>query len=199
MLSIGITGGIGSGKTTVCRLFEQLGVPVYYSDDRAKWLMNYEPKVKLSLIKAFGKNTFSEDGRLDRAYLASIVFKDKDKLAQLNQIVHPAVFEDANAWSKDYQDRAYILREAALFFETGSHKQMDQMIMVYAPEEMRIDRVVKRDQTDRNQVMARIKNQLSDEEKIAKSDHIIYNDGSQLLIPQVLQLHYKLLNSPPNA
>lgn len=199
MYSIGITGGIGSGKTTVCRLFELLGVPVYYSDDRAKWLMNYDPEVKLALIKAFGKNTFEQDGRLDRAYLAGIVFKNKEKLEELNQIVHPAVFEDAKKWANTFEDQPYLLREAALFFETGSYTQMDQMIMVYAPQEMRIDRVMKRDEVDRDQVLARIKNQLSDEEKIEKSDHIIYNDGSRLLIPQILELHYKLLNSPPNV
>lgn len=190
---IGITGGIGSGKTTVCRIFETLGIPVYYADERAKWLMINNPTVKNEIIQLFGKEAYSGNGELNRQHIADIAFQDPDKLKQLNQIVHPAVLSDGEKWHRKQVSVPYTLKEAALLFESGSYLQLDKIITVTAPLEIRIQRVIERDKTDREKVFSRIKFQMPEEEKIALSQYIIINDGQHSLIRQVLDIHNKLI------
>lgn len=191
-LKVGITGGIGSGKTTVCRIFAVLGIPVYYADERAKMLMIEDKKIRAELTKIFGKKTYLPDGNLNRKHLASVVFEDKEKLRALESVVHPAVHRDGKSWHDAQQNVPYTLREAALLVENGSYKKLDKLIMVFAPEETRIQRVMQRDGADRAAVEARIKAQLSDAEKLKVSDFVIYNDGEKSLIRQVLKIHRTL-------
>ena len=193
MLKVGITGGIGSGKTTICRIFEILGIPVYYSDIRAKALMVENPKLIADIKKVFGDAAYLKDGSLNRQHIAQIAFNDKSKLAELNGIVHPAVFHDGNEWARMQKDVPYTLKEAALTFEGGGHKFLDKVITVFAPKEIRIQRVVERDKTSREAVEARINKQMPDEEKVKLADFVIYNDGEQSLIQQVLAIHKELL------
>lgn len=194
MLRIGITGGIGSGKTTICKLFETLGINVYYADDRAKWLMQHDPPLKTAITEEFGEAIYSDDGTLNRKLLASIVFKDRDRLKKLEALVHPKVFEDGVNWWQEHADAPYTLRENALLFETGSYKMMDKTITVFAPEELRIKRVMNRDKVNREAVEDRISKQMDDAEKMKLADFIIYNDEEKPLIKQVYNLHEKLVN-----
>lgn len=191
MLKIGITGGIGSGKTTVCKLFELLGVPVYYADDRAKWLMQNDAILKENLLKEFGDGIF-ENGTLQTKQLASIVFNNEAELKKLNALVHPVVFSDFIKWSSDQQSAPFILHEAALIFETFFNKYLDKVITVYAPEQLRIERIIKRDKTTAEAVMARIKQQLPDEDKVKRSQFIIRDDEKLLVIPQVIKIYNEL-------
>lgn len=198
MLKIGITGGIGSGKTTVCRLFECYGVPVYYADERAKHLISNDPALRKSIRKYFGANAYHPDGSYNRPYMANIVFSDKEKLQLLNSLVHPAVARDGQAWLVKHSDAPYTLKEAALLFESGSYKDLDRIIFVSAPLELRVSRVVRRDETTREEVLKRIENQWPDEKKEKLSHEFIYNDGSQSLIRQVHEMHLHLLKLPRN-
>lgn len=191
MLKIGITGGIGSGKTTACKIFEILGVPVYYADDRAKQLMVNDEKLIKTIKSVFGEESYLKNGELNRKHIADIAFKNKKKLEQLNKTVHPAVKKDFENWCKN-QDGAYIIKEAALLFETGSYKELDYNITVFAPLDIRIKRVITRDNIDKESVLARVKNQMSDEEKIKLSDFVIYNDERHSLIGQVIEMDKKL-------
>lgn len=192
MLKIGITGGIGSGKSTVCQIFELLGVPVYYADDRAKFLMQHDPVLQAALKKHFGDKVYQEDGELDRAYLSSLVFGDTEKVALLNSLVHPAVAADSEVWLQGHQHLPYALKEAALLFESGSYRQLDAIISVTAPLELRIERVIKRDSSTREAVLARIAHQWPQDKKDALADYLIVNDGTHLLIPQILHVHREL-------
>jgi dephospho-CoA kinase len=192
-LLVGITGGIGSGKSTACRVFSILGVPIYFADDRAKWLMSYDLDLKKAIIENFGGESYSEDGSLNRAYLASVVFADEKKVAVINGLVHPAVKKDFEKWAEN-QTAAYVLKEAALLFESGSYQELDKIINVSAPLQTRITRVLMRDRhRTEKQVHEIIDKQLSDEEKNSKSDFVIKNSDNKLLIPQVLEIHKKLL------
>lgn len=193
MLKVGITGGIGSGKTTVCKLFETLGIPIYYADDRAKAIMITNEKLIAGLKAEFGNETYLDDGSLNRSYIAGIVFSDKSKLEKLNALVHPAVRIDGDNWFEAQSDKPYALKEAALHFETGGYKLLDKMITVFAPEKVRIERVMKRDNVTAEAVKARIDKQLPDSEKMKKADFVIYNDGSKSLIDQVLAIHQTLI------
>ena len=192
MLKIGITGGIGTGKSMVCRIFELLQIPVYDSDLRAKHVMAHNEVLKQELIQAFGPETFNEQG-LNRVYLGSLVFPDPEKLALLNRLVHPHVKQDFIDWAAA-QNAPYVLKEAALMFETEAWRQVDQMITVFAPLEVRLERLQKRD-THRTKadILHIIGKQLPEEEKVKRADHVIYNDDSQLVIPQVLKLHEEFL------
>ncbi|PUV25898.1 MULTISPECIES: dephospho-CoA kinase [Sphingobacterium] len=190
-LKIGITGGIGSGKTFICKLFEALGIPVYNADEEAKRLMNSDARIKEKLIEQFGEATYKE-GRLDRAFLADMVFSDKEKLELLNSIVHPIVIQEAKDWA-ERQTTRYSLKEAALLFESGSYKDLDYTILVTAPMDIRIQRVIERDGATEQQVRERINKQLSDEEKLQLADFVIVNDGITPLLPQVWTLHQKFL------
>ncbi len=192
MIKVGITGGIGSGKTTVCKIFELLGIPVYYADERAKELIATDKSIIKQVKQLFGDDVYDAAGKLDKKRVASVIFNFPEILNQYNQIVHPAVFRDVEKWMQRHSDRDYVIKEAALLFETGSNKQLDNIICVTAPLELRIQRVIDRDQTTAEAVKERIANQWSEEEKINASDFIIYNDGSTPLIRQVLQIHEKL-------
>ena len=195
MLKVGITGGIGSGKTTVCKLLERFGIPVYYADDRAKWLMHYNKNVREQLIAAFGKEVYQEKGELDRIYLANLVFNNQAKLEQLNGIVHPAVQEDGIAWQAEQAAAGapYTVKEAALLFETGSYKDLDKIVVVTAPEEVRIQRVLQREDTTVEQIKARIQKQMPQEEKVKRADFVLENGAWETLNIQVSELHEKLL------
>ncbi len=197
MIKVGITGGIGSGKTTVCRIFETLGVPVYYADDRAKWLMENRSDVSEALRAAFGERVFDANDRLDRGYLSSVVFSDAEKLAVLNAIVHPAVFEDGFQWEMEQAEKGvpYCLKEAALLIESGSYRFLDKLIVVTAPEEVRIARVVARDGSTEEAVRQRMARQLPETEKVALADFVVQNDGHLMLTGQVLYIHRQLLRA----
>ena len=191
-LKVGITGGIGSGKTTVCRVFETLGIPVYYADHRAKELMIENSSIIEGITKVFGATAYTSDGQLNRKHIAQIAFADKSKLALLNGIVHPVVFADAEAWHHQHPQAPYTLKEAALLYETEGYKLMDKMITVFAPQNIRIQRVMQRDGVKEEDVRARMTHQMPDEKKIKLADFIVYNDTKAMLIPQILQIHKQL-------
>ncbi len=194
-IRVGLTGGIGAGKSSVAKIFRLLGVPVYYADDRAKHLMNTEPELRKAIVELFGARAYGKDGRINRPYLAKEAFGNPEKLRALEAAVHPAVFRDTERWEEEHKDAPYTLREAALLFESGNYKNLDYIITVAAPEEVRIERVLKRDNVPRNAILARIRRQWPEEEKIERSDFVIINDGEHLLIPQVLDIHQKLLQA----
>jgi dephospho-CoA kinase len=198
MLKIGITGGIGSGKTTVCKVFELLGIPVFYADNIAKSIMHSNPRLKAEILKSFGKESYLADGHLNRPFISSIVFKDEAQLNKLNAIVHPAVFIAFDNWIKDQHHAPYILKEAALLFESQSFKKCDRTILVISPEDTRIKRIIARDRISEIEVMLRMKHQFSDEQKVKLADHILINDESHLLIPQILNLHQEFLEISRN-
>lgn len=188
-LQIGITGGIGSGKSLVCRIFSLLNVPVYDADSRAKAIMTTDGILVSQITKEFGVLSYRADGALNREYLAQHVFNDPEKLKTLNALVHPRVAVDYEHWMSQ-QHAPYVLKEAALLFEAKSNTTLDKVIVVSAPEELRIARVLMRDKhRTGQQVKDIIRNQLSEEEKLKRADYIIMNNESQLLIPQVLELH----------
>lgn len=191
MLIIGLTGGIGSGKTTVAKIFEVLGIPVYYADEEAKRIMNEDETIRSKLMVLFGEETYI-NGKLNRSHIASIVFKDITKLDQLNAIVHPVTIADSDRWMQS-QSTPYAIKEAALIFESGSYKQLDFVIGVSSPVELRIKRVITRDNISRSEVERRIQNQMSEEEKMKRCHFVIINDEEQLMIPQVLKVHEKLI------
>ena len=195
MLKVGITGGIGSGKTTVCKIFETLDIPIYYADDRAKALMVEDQKLILQIKDLFGKDAYIKDGQLNRQLIASVVFQDKKKLQQLNQIVHPAVWEDGEKWNAEQAKKGapYSLKEAALIYESGGHQFLDKVITVYAPQYLRIQRVRARDKITIAQVKSRIAKQMPDKEKMKLADFIIKNNQRKALIPQVMKIHWELL------
>jgi len=190
MLKIGLTGGIGSGKSTVAKIFEQLGVPVYYADTEAKRIMNEDPILTAELILHFGKEVFV-DGKLNRKYLSSLVFNDKKKLDLLNSLVHPATIRNSEQWMQQQQS-PYAIKEAALIFESGSQDQLDYVIGVSAPETLRIQRTIQRDNITREAVKDRIQNQLSESIKMRLCNFVIINDEQQLVIPQVIELDMKI-------
>ncbi len=192
-LQIGITGGIGSGKSLVTKIFACLGIPVYDADSHAKELMTTDGILISQIKKEFGDLSYLNDGTLNRKYLSEVVFNQQEKLDILNGLVHPRVRHDFVRWTDRYGDKPYVIREAALLFETGVYRLLDRTVVVYAPEDVRIRRVMKRDNRPEAQVRAIIRKQLSEEEKKALADDIIYNDDSILVIPQVLALHHRLL------
>jgi dephospho-CoA kinase len=192
MQHLGITGGIGSGKTTVCKIFETLGIPVYYADDRAKYLMSHDPVLIAGIIELFGSEAFLEPHLLNRAHIAQVAFNDKEKLNQLNALVHPAVAQDGLNWQVAQHNVPYTLKEAALLFESGSYRNLDKIIVVAAPLELRIQRVMARDEAKREEVEARISKQMPEAEKVKLADFVINNDGKSPLISQVMAIHFKI-------
>ncbi|MEM6966584.1 MAG: dephospho-CoA kinase [Bacteroidota bacterium] len=189
MMKIGITGGIGSGKTTVCKIFESLGIPVYYADDRAKKLMIENAELVQKIKNLLGDDAYFQDGTLNRPYIASIVFQDKEKLEQLNGLVHPAVRKDGIQWHDAQSLVPYTLKEAALLVESGNHQLLDTLISVWAPKEVRIQRVLNRDGALRAEIEARMDKQLPEYEKLKIADFVIINDGNRALVKQVVKLH----------
>ena len=190
MLKVGITGGIGSGKSTVCALFEVLGIPVFYADEAARSLMDTDPALKTSIAALFGEAIYV-NGRLDRPAVSQAVFGNPEKLAALNALVHPASVAAAERWLT-MQTAPYAIKEAAIFFESGTHTGMDVMIGISAPEGLRIERAMKRNGMSRDEVLARMARQMTEAEKMSRCDYIIVNDDRQAVLPQVLALDEKL-------
>jgi dephospho-CoA kinase len=193
MLKIGITGGIGSGKTTVCRVFELLGIPIFYADTAAKLIMNTDPVLKEEILKTFGEKSYSMDGVLNRTHLSSIVFNNESELNKLNALVHPAVFRAFDKWLAIHHDAPYIIKEAALLFETKSYTMCDLSVLVVSPEASRVRRVIARDGISQDEIVLRMKRQFSDEQKMKLADYILFNDENQLLIPQILELDQQFI------
>lgn len=192
---VGITGGIGSGKSTVARIFELLGIPIYSADSRAKWLMAHDENLKTQIISQFGEEAFLEDGSLNRPYLSEKVFSDPEKIKAINRLVHPAVSRDFDSWA-NAQTTPYVLKEAALIFETEGDKILDAVINVSSPLKIRVGRVMMRDpHRSEKQLQEIITQQLPDEEKNKRADFVIKNTDNKLLIPQVLEVHKKILSS----
>ena len=190
MKQIGLTGGIGSGKTTVAKIFEHAGYRVYYADTRAKALYDEDQTLKAALIDLLGAEIYDSNGQLDKKRFGGLIFNDKQLLNSVNALVHPAVARDFERWivetPSDYS-HSFVLKEAAILFEAGSHRQADGVICIYAPKSIRLQRVQARDQVEASAVLARMRNQWPDQQKVLASDFIIYNDGQHPLIPQVMQ------------
>jgi dephospho-CoA kinase len=195
-LKVGVTGGIGSGKSTICSIFEHLGVPVYNADNRAKWLMHHDKELREKLKEAFGWDTFDKQGNLDRTYLAKIVFNSPSKLKKLNSLVHPAVFIDYQKWvvANKEAGHKYSVKEAALLIEAGSYKDLDKLVVVTCPIDIRLERIAKRDNARKEDVLKRINNQISDKERLLKADYVVKNASGFSLIKQVLELHKEFLS-----
>lgn len=191
MLKVGITGGIGSGKSVVCRVFATLGIPIFNADDAARHLMENDTILMQSIINSLGEDTYIA-GKPDRERIATIVFNNPSLLQKLNALVHPATIHYANEWIQQ-QTSPYVIKEAAIFFESGSYTEMDVIIGVYAPQELRIARAMKRSNLTRENVSAIMARQLNEEEKMKRCNHIIVNDDTKALLPQVLHLHKLLL------
>ncbi len=193
MLKIGITGGIGSGKSMVCQIFKIIGIPIFNADEVAKKLMNTQPELISALKSLFGYKVFDDSESLNRKYLSNIVFKDPNKLRELNYLVHPAVFLEFNRWclqiQHNHKNTPYVIKEAALMFEGNSYRDNDFTVLIHSEESIRIKRVIERDGMSMEEVTRRISNQMPETEKLKKADHIIYNDGIMPVMPQVLALH----------
>jgi len=193
MLKIGITGGIGAGKSTVAGIFKVLGVPVFDADATAKNILNTDLVLREQIVAAFGSETY-KNGLLDRKYLATLVFNNPDQLAKLNALVHPATIAAADIWASGYTNRPYIIKEAALLFEAGTNEGLDYIIGVTAPDELRITRVMARDHILREEVLSRMQHQLDDTEKMKRCNFVINNNEASLVIPQVLALHARFIS-----
>lgn len=193
MFKLGLTGGIGSGKTLVCKIFEKLGIPVYYADQAARLLMNEDAGLKSQIIQRFGNQAYAGK-ELNRPFLADLVFGDDDRLSALNRLVHPVVREDFLKWAKRQKGVPYVIEEAAILFESGASREMDMSALVYAPEELRIARVMKRDGVGREDVLRRMGHQMTEEEHLKMADHVLNNDGTQMILPQVIELHNMIIN-----
>ncbi|MCA4896646.1 MAG: dephospho-CoA kinase [Cytophagales bacterium] len=191
---IGITGGIGSGKSVICKIFTCLGVPVYDADSRAKSIMTTDGILIEQIKKEFGDLAYLPDGSLDREYLSRVIFENQEKRTLLNQMVHPRVAADTDRWLDQNREASYVVREAALLIESGAYLRIDKVILVTAPEELRIKRVLARDPHRlKEEVIKIIATQLPEEEKKKKADIVVHNDETQLLVPQIWQLHNQLL------
>ncbi len=192
MFKIGLTGNIGSGKSTVARIFEQLGIPVYDSDSRAKAIMIENMELTAAIKKLLGNDAYYKDGSLNRSYISNLVFGNAKLLEELNCLVHPAIFLDFEIWVLQ-ENAPYVIKEAALLFESGSYLDLDKIIVVVADEQLRLKRSVERDGMPANDVKARMNNQLPQEDKVKRADFLIFNDERDLLVPQVMKIHKLLM------
>lgn len=190
-LKLGVTGGIGSGKTTICKVFAVLGIPVFSADTEAKRIQNSDRDLQIKINSLAGKDLFAS-GKLDRTEMAKLIFRDSDLLAKVNSIVHPAVFEYFREWLNK-QDSPYAVMEAAILFESGAYRMMDRIVTVVTPMEERIERLVKGNKLTREQVTERIKNQIDDESRIKRSDYVIFNSENDIIIPAILGIHSEML------
>ena len=193
MMKVGLTGGLGSGKSTVAKVFETLRIPVFYADDESKKITDTSLEVKAQLISAFGEELYKE-GKLNRGMLASIIFNDAESIKKVNGIIHPAIADAFTTWAAR-QKSPYVLQEAAILFETGGYKRFDKNILVSAPEELRIKRVMKRSGWSREEALQRMANQWGESQKISLADFVILNDGSKPLLPQILAIHENLIRT----
>ncbi len=191
MITVGLTGGIGSGKSTIAKMFEELGVAVYYADDEAKRLMNSSQQIREKLIKEFGKESY-KNGNLNRAFLAEIIFNDKEKLLKINSIVHPEVDKHFKNWVKD-QNGDFVIQENAILFENNKQNDFDYIITVTASKDLRIERIIKRDRIDKNQIISRMNNQLDDAKKIESADFVISNIDLDQSRVQVKKIFHELI------
>ncbi|MCX6306798.1 MAG: dephospho-CoA kinase [Bacteroidetes bacterium] len=192
MLKIGLTGNIGSGKTVVSTVFSTLGIPVYHADDESKKFLD-DPAVKNEILKHFGYGILTNSQEINRRSLATLVFTDERALSLLNSILHPRIMRDFSNWASLHGGLPYVMQEAAIIFESGFRQEFDYIVDVSCPKEIAINRVIKRDRIDGNSVLRRMQFQLDDAEKSRLSDFVIINDGSEMVIPQVLAIHQKLL------
>lgn len=188
MLKVGITGGIGTGKTSVCNFFEIIGIPVFNADIEAKRIINSDKELKNKLVETFGEEIYLKSGEINKEIYSKIIFSSKENLEKSNSIIHPVVLQYYNAWCKKYQNLKYSIKEAAILFESGTYKNMDYIITVTAPLEQRIERVMKRDNLRREMIMKKIQNQLPEDYKIKNSDFVINNENECLIIPQILEI-----------
>lgn len=192
MMTVGLTGGIGSGKTTIAKMFEELGIPIYISDKEAQILIESDEKIKTKIREVFGEKAYTEANKYNRKYIAEIVFKENDKLNTLNAIVHPELAKHFEQW-KAKQNAPYVIKEAAILFESGAYKSCDFIITVTAPENERIKRVMKRDNVTESQVRERINSQWTDLERINLSDEVVYNTNIETSLLKVKEIHSKLI------
>jgi len=192
MIKVGVTGGIGSGKTLICEIFERLGIPVFNADVEAKEIYNTDKKVIEQVQQLFGHDIYHQ-GKLKRDVLAKIIFNDSKALDKVNAIVHPKVREYFIDWTEK-QTSEYVIEEAAILFESNAYLDLDYIINVHARQENRIERVMNRDNISKEQVLSRMKNQLCDEKRMKLADFTIYNDGDRMLLPQVIEIHQKIIN-----
>lgn len=195
-LQIGVTGGIGSGKSVVCRVFQVLGIPIYQADERAKWLTEHDPILKADIIRVLGANAYDALGRYNRAWVASQVFTNPILLGQLNAVIHPRVLSDTDAWVRQHTDKPYVIKEAALMQAAGTGNSLHKVIVVWAPIDVRLERIRQRD-THRSDedILNIINRQVSDEERQQIADYVMINDDSQLLLPQIIKLHEEFLRT----
>ena len=193
-LLVGVTGGIGSGKSTICKIFEQFEIPVYYADERAKQIMVEDHHVIDRIKNLLGNQAYFQDGSLNKTFIAEVVFSDPQKLKGLNGIVHPVVGIDSANWHSKQTMTPYTIKEAALLIESGSFRLLDKLIVVYAPKEVRIERVVKRDKINRGAVLSRMDKQMPEDEKLLFADFVIHNNGRYPLIKQVWKIHQLLVS-----
>ena len=192
---LGITGGIGSGKSTVSKIFEVLGLKIYQSDDMAKYLMENDNKLISSIINSFGEESYI-DGKINKEYISKNVFYDKEKLKTINNLVHPVVINDFKKWCLINKNEKILIKEAALLFESKSYKELDFVIYVYAEKKLRISRILKRDShRTKDQIEHIIKSQLTDKESFEKADYILENNEKSLLLPEVIDLYEKIKKS----
>lgn len=192
MIKIGITGGIGSGKSIVCEAFKILGYFVYNADKRAKILNDTNEIIIIGLKERFGKNIYNKENKLDRQALASYIFKNPDNLEYVNNLVHPVVIKDYKNWLLIHNKEKITFKEAAILFESETYKSLDYIISVIASEKTRIQRVCKRDNIPEKMVIDRMKNQISDEKRIKLSDFVINNNDDKLILPQIIEINNKL-------
>lgn len=191
MIKVAVTGNIGSGKTSICRVFEVLGIPVFYADKEARKLYS-DPDILNAIAQELGPEVFTSDHQLDTRALASVIFNNMNALQFINQLIHPRVFEMFDHWCLNQIHAPYCLQEAALIFESGSYEKFSRIIVVHAPEELLIQRVVKRDNIAPGQARDRLNNQMGQSEKISRADYALLNDNTQLLIPQILSIDHEL-------
>ncbi len=193
MIRVGVTGGIGSGKSLVCSVLEACGVPVYYADSEARRLMNADSSLREAIKDLLGENAY-RDGELDRQMVGERVFGDSGLLEKLNALVHPVVGDDFHTWCTRWEGVPYVVEEAAILFESGAIRHLDMSVLVYAPSQLRIKRVMERDGASRREVEQRMQMQMDEEEKLKLADRVIFNDGKNLLLPQIVDLHEDLIN-----
>lgn len=192
-LLIGVTGGIGSGKSMVCRLFECLDIPIYYADSRAKWLTNNDPEIREKVIALLGAEAYDREGRYDTRFVASRVFNNEPLLKELNAIIHPVVLRDTKDWVAQHAGSPYVVKEAAIMAKAGQANAVDYVVVVEAPVALRIQRILERDKRTEQEIRAIIERQVSDESRREIADFIVHNDDTSELIPQVLHLHETFL------
>lgn len=193
-LQIGVTGGIGSGKSVVCHVFRTLGIPVYEADERAKWLTEHDPILKADIIRVLGSTAYDALGRYNRAWVASQVFINPVLLGQLNSVIHPRVLSDTDAWVDQHADEPYVIKEAALMQAAGNGNSLHKVIVVWAPIDIRLERIRQRDphRSDK-EILNIINRQVSDQERQQIADYVLENDERQLLLPQIIRLHEEFL------